>query len=133
MSESFMVIAPPAAPVDAGTSILWDSTYGLLGTPVLDTQGPYRRIFGAHFKRALVTIFSNQALTFIARTLAGGSTSWRTFNGTGSGEAVAASTLFERDVYLMGDDQQLYVLGSGTTPTTFEVSIKLRAQAALAQ
>lgn len=133
MSESFMVIGPPAVPTGNGTAILWDSTYGLLGTPVLNTQGGYRRIFNAHFKRALVTIFVDQAVTFLARTLASGSTSWRTFNGTGSGESVTASVLFERDVYLMGDDSQLYILAGATPPTTWEVSIKLRSDPALAQ
>ena len=133
MTENFLVIAPPAVPLANGTPILWDSTYGLLGTPVLNTQGPYRRQFNAHFKRANVTIFVDQAVTFLARTLGTGSTSWRTFNNGGSGDTVAASTFFQRDVYLMGDDTQLYILAGATPPTTWEISVRLRADPALAQ
>jgi hypothetical protein len=132
-AESFLTIGPPANPGGSSTAVLWDSTYGLLGTPVLNTQGPYRRASWAnHYKRATVTIFADQIVTLFARTLASGSTSWRTYNGTGAGEATTASTFFERDIFLMGDDVQLYI-STGTVPTTWEVSIKLRATAELVQ
>jgi outer membrane protein assembly factor BamB len=133
MTESFLVVAPPANPGDSGTAILFDSTYSLLGTPVLNTQGPYRRACRS-LKRAQVSIYiTGQNATFIARTLASGSTSWRTYNGTGSGETVTASTFFERDVYLLGDDFQLYIANGATAPTVWEVSIKLRTEPGLAQ
>lgn len=132
--ESFLIIGPPANPGLNGNAILWDSTYGLAGgTPVLNTQGPYRRMsWSAHWKRALVTIMADQIVTLFARTLASGSTTWRTFNGGGSGEATTANVLFERDIYLMGDDVQLYIAAT-TAPTVWEVSIKLRSSAELAQ
>lgn len=133
MADSFLIIAPPAKPADAGTAILVDSTYFLLGTPVLNTPGPYRGQM-RWAKRATVTIYvTAQNVTFFARTLAAGSTSWRVFNGSGSGETVTASTFFERDVLLMGDDWQLYILNGATAPTVWEVGIKLRDDAALAQ
>lgn len=130
-NESFQTIAPPANPGASANSVLWNSTYGLLSTPVYNVVGPYRRTFG-HFKRALVTIFADQIVTLFAQALVSGSTTWRTFNGSGSGEATTANVLFERDVYLMGDDAQLYI-ATTTAPTVWEVSVKLRGDAALAQ
>lgn len=132
-AESFLNIGPPLNPGASSSAILWDSTYGLLGTPGLNTQGPYRRMpWANHWKRALVTIMADQIVTLFARTLASGSTTWRTFNGGGAGEATTANVLFERDVYLMGDDVQLYI-ATTTAPTLWEVSIKLRPSAELAQ
>ncbi len=129
----FFVVAPPANPGASATAVIFDTTYGLLGTPVAGTPGSYRRMpWATRWKRALVTIFADQAVTFLAKTLASGSTTWRTFNGSGSGETAVASTLFERDVYLMGDDWQLSIT-TGTAPTTWEVSVKFRSDAALAQ
>lgn len=133
MSDSFLVIAPPAVPLANGTPILWDSTYGLLGTPVLATPGPFRRTFNRQYKRALVTIFADQPLTFFVRALGAGSTTWRTTNGAGAGEVAAASVYFARDVYLQSDDSQLYILAGATPPTVWEISIRLRGDPALAQ
>lgn len=133
MSESFLVIAPPAVPAGNGTAILWDSTYGLLGTPVLATPGPYRRTFNRHFMRGQVTIFADQPVTFFCRALANSSTTWRAWNNGGAGEVAAASTYFQRDVYLQGDDSQLYILAGATPPTTWEITIRLRADPALGQ
>lgn len=132
--ESFLIIGAPANPGASSSAILWDSTYGLAGgAPVLNTQGPYRRMpWAAHWKRALVTITADQVVTLFARSLASGSTTWRTYNGTGSGEATTANVFFERDIYLVGDDVQLYI-ATTTGPTVWEVSIKLRASAELAQ
>jgi hypothetical protein len=133
MSESYLVVAPPANPGNSGTAILFDSTYMLLGTPVLNTPGPYRGM-ARNLKRALVSIYvTAQNVTLIARTLAAGSTSWRTYNGTGAGETVTASTYFERDVLLIGDDFQLYIANGATGPTVWEVGIKLRTEPALGQ
>lgn len=129
--ESFQIIAPPANPGASANVPLWNTTYGLVGTPVYNVVGPYRRLFG-HPKRALVTILADQIVTLFAQTLASGSTTWRTFNGGGAGEATTANVLFERDIYLMGDDVQLYI-ATTTAPTVWEVSIKLRADAAIAQ
>lgn len=129
--ESFQIIAPPANPGASANTPLWNSTYGLLGTPVYNVVGPYRRLFG-HAKRALVTIFADQIVTLFAQTLASGSTTWRTFNGSGAGQATTANVLSEWDIYLMGDDVQLYI-ATTTAPTVWEVSLKLRADAALAQ
>jgi hypothetical protein len=131
LEESFLIIAPPANPGASANTPIWNSTYGLLGTPVYNVVGPYRRLFG-HFKRALVTIYADQIVTLFAQTLAAGGTTWRTFNGGGAGEATTANVLFERDVYLMGDDVQLYI-ATTTAPTVWEVSLKMRADAALAQ
>jgi hypothetical protein len=133
MSESFLIIAPPANPGNSGTAILFDSTYMLLGTPVLATPGPYRGM-ARWAKRATVTInVTAQNVTFFARTLASGSSSWRTYNGSGSGETVTAGTFFERDVLLIGDDVQLYIANGATAPTIWEVGIKLRSEPGLAQ
>lgn len=130
-NESFQIIAPPANPGASANTPLWNTTYGLLGTPVYNVVGPYRRLFG-HNKRALVTIYADQIVTLFAQMLAAGGTTWRTFNGSGSGEATAANVLFERDIYLMGDDVQLYI-ATTTAPTVWEVSLKLRSDAAIAQ
>lgn len=131
MSESFQIIGPPANPGASATAILWDSTYGLLGTPVLNTPGPYRRTW-TQWKRATVTVWADQIVTVSAKSLASGSTTWRTFNGTGAGEATAVSTYWERDIFLLGDDQQISITTT-TAPTVWEVSIKMRDHAGLAQ
>lgn len=131
MSESFQFIGPPPNPGATATAILWDSTYMLLGTPILNTPGPYRRM-PTGWKRATVTVFADQIVTVSARTLMAGSTTWRTYNGTGAGEATAVNTLWERDILLIGDDQQI-IITTTTIPGVWEVSIKMRDDAGLAQ
>lgn len=114
-------------PAGGATVILWDST----ADPFTGTTLTRRR---AHAKlvRATVKIFVDQAATFYCDDLSKISTTWRTFNGGGSGEAVAANTWFERDVFLVGDDHRLRVV-TGTVPTVWEVSVKLHANKALSQ
>lgn len=116
-----------AVPAGSATVILWDSTED----PGLGTTLARRRAY-PNLARATVRIYMDQAATFFADDLAKISTTWRTYNGSGSGEAIAANTWFERDVYLMGDDHRLRVL-TATVPTVWEVSVKLWTDKPLSQ
>ena len=123
ISNSAITTVPGAS----ATVILWDSTAdtGKGTTLTLRRQFP-------HLKRALVRIFVDQQCTFFHDNLVNGSTTWRTTNGSGSGETIAASTYFERDCLLMADDTRLKVT-TGTAPSVWEVSVRLIPERPLGQ
>ena len=114
-------------PAGSATVVLWDST----ADPGLGTTLARRRAF-PRIKRAVVRIYMDQAATFLAQDLAKNSTTWRTFNNSGSGDAITANTWFERDVLLVGDDHRLEVT-TGTVPTVWEVSVRLSEDRPLGQ
>lgn len=96
---------------------------------VLDTT-----VKAAGFARhAVLAMYVDQSVTvFYKIKLAGGST-WRTVNGGGAGEVCAASTVFQRDFPLWGDNQQIVITNGTTPPVTWEVSCRLTSERALAQ
>lgn len=114
-------------PAGAATVILWDSTADHATGVTLSIRKGYPEI-----KRALVRVFMDQAATFFSDDLVLISSTWRTFNGGGAGEAIAANTWFERDVLLPAQDHRLRIL-TATVPTVWEVSVKLSPDRALAQ
>ncbi len=116
------VLGKPAVPADLGTAVLFDSTADT-GT---GTTLARRRAF-ADIDRAEVGAFVNQAMTFKLDMLEKDSTTWRTINGAGAGEVVAASTYFSRDNLVVSgfDDFRLILVAGATAPTTWEVTTKL--------
>lgn len=114
------VIVPPSNPGGSATATLWDSTWDVGGTKTSLT----RRNAYPHIQRAVVTAFIDQAATFFVDHLVPGSSTFRTTNGGGAGEAIAASTYFERDNQKLGPDMRLRIV-TGTAPTVWEVSCRL--------
>lgn len=132
MSNVDFTIAPPAVPANSGTAVLLNTTYGLAKAPTAGGIGVMRGVPRA-YKRAVVTIYANQDMTFKHNTLSSTSSTWRTQNGGGSGETVPASTPTEFDVLLYGHDNELTLTAGATAPTTFEVTIRLVKDRALGQ
>ncbi len=120
-------LKPPANPGASATATLWDSTADTGTGVTLARRNAFNDV-----KRVLVSVFIDQAATFFVDHLVPGSTTWRTTNGSGSGEAITASTYFERDNLKMGPDMRLRIV-TVTNPTTWEVSIRLIHDRALAQ
>jgi hypothetical protein len=108
------------APIANATNTLFDTTAGI-GT---GTTLKHRRKY-ANVKRAVVRMYVDQPVTFLAQSLTANSTTWRTYNGSGAGETVAANTYFERDVLFVGDDTMLAATAGATPPTVWEVSVRL--------
>jgi len=97
------------------TVILWDST----AHPGFGTTLSRRRAF-PQIRRAIVRIYADQIVTFRAKDLTAGSTTWRVFDSA----ATVVNTWFERDVLFGSDDHMLDVVVT-TAPTTWEVSVRL--------
>lgn len=114
-------------PAGSATVILWDSTAGL-GT---GTTLKHRRLY-PQIARATVRIFADQVVTLFCEDLVVGSSTWRVYNNTGSGDATTINTWFEKDVLFPGDDHRLRVT-TGTVPTVWEVSVKLWTERGLGQ
>lgn len=137
MSAAKLTIKPPANPGASSQAVLLDSTFGLLSTPTFAStvSGSLRRAFFA-YKRAIITAYIDQAATFYCQAAPNGAvtgtTTWRTWNGGGSGEAITASTYFQRDVLLQADEQRVYI-ATATAPGTWEVSITLVDERTIAQ
>jgi len=106
-------------PAGSSTVTLFDTTASPDKGDTLSRRRGYR-----HVRRAIVRVFTDQAATFLAQSLTNNSTTWRTYNGTGAGEAISANTIFERDVLFIGDDT-LLAITTGTQPTVWEVSVRL--------
>ncbi len=115
------------APGNNATTVLWDST----ADPMTGTTLVRRR---AHkLSRATVRIYADQVVTLKANDLTRGSTTWRTYNNSGSGDATTANTWFEKNILFPGDDHQITVTAGATGPTVWECSVKLWTDPALAQ
>ena len=115
-------LGKPAAPVALATATLFDSTADLAKGTTLTRRRAWQDIV-----RAITSVYVNQAMTFKYETLERDSTTWRTVNGGGSGEVVAANTLFERDVEIDGEDFRFTLTAGAVAPTTWEVATKLIA------
>jgi len=127
-NRSFDVfVRPPANPGGSATAVLLDTSADPATGVTLSRRGGMSEI-----RRAIVALFVDQSCTFFVDQLAQNSSTFRTTNGGGSGESVSASTYFERDNLFMGDDTKLRVV-TGTAPTTWEVTIRLSPDRALAQ
>lgn len=118
-------VKPPANPGLNGTAIILDTTKLPDGVATLTNRGMLAKM---GVQRAVVSIYANQIVTFTADTIATGSSSWRSLIS----EATTASTLYERNVLLYGDDIKLSIVCT-TACTTWEVTCKLVPDPALAQ
>lgn len=116
------------APGTSATTVLWDSTADP-GTGVTLA----RRRAWPNVTRATVRIYADQVVTLKTNDLTKNSTTWRTYNNSGSGDATTANTWFEKNVLFVGDDHQITVTAGGTPPTLWEVSVKLWTDPALSQ
>lgn len=89
------------------------------------TSGDNVRGLSPGLERVGIQCRFNQAVTVLYQTLAAGSTTWRTQNGSGSGDAVTANADFWFDYLVKGPDVRIVVVTGGTGPTTREVSIRV--------
>ncbi len=114
-------------PGGSATVILFDTTANTGTGVTLDHRRGWSLI-----KRGIVRIVMDQAATFYHDSLVVSSSTWDTVNGGGSGETIAASTLFERDCLFIGDDTRFRVV-TATVPTVWRVSVRLSPDRALGQ
>ncbi|HVZ88098.1 MAG TPA: hypothetical protein VHG72_14090 [Polyangia bacterium] len=100
----------PANPVtgNSATIVVFDST----ATPT-------------HADRIVVSCFFNQGVTVLYQVQHAGSATWRTTNGSGSGDTVTASTQTYLDYPIQGANTRVEVVTGSTGPTTSEVDIGL--------
>jgi hypothetical protein len=69
-------------------------------------------------QRIVVHYRGDQATTVFQQTLAPlPSTTWRTLNGSGSGDSVTANTDYAKDFLVLGPDVRVDILTGGTPPT----------------
>lgn len=116
------------APGTSATTTLWDSTADPMTGVTLTRRRAYPNV-----SRATVRIYADQVVTMKANDLTRGSTTWRTYNNSGSGDATTANTWFEKNILFIGDDHQITVTAGGTPPTVWEVSVKLWTNPSLSQ
>jgi hypothetical protein len=115
-------------PLTVSTTVLWDST----ADPGTGVTLARRRAWPS-ICRATVRIYADQVVTLKANDLSKNSTTWRTYNNSGAGDATTASTWFEKNILFVGDDHQITVTAGATPPTVWEVSVKLWTDPALSQ
>jgi hypothetical protein len=92
------------------TIIVWDGTGMVASQPI---------------ERVMVSCYFDQAVTILFQVRHIGSATWRTINGSGSGDAVSASTPTVIDYLLLGSDNRIEVVTGGTGPTVSEVDVGL--------
>lgn len=83
--------------------------------------------------RAVVQMFYDQAVTILYQVKLPGSSTWRTVNGSGAGDAVTASTLTVIDFRLMSYSNRIEVVTGGTGPSVSETGVCIVHDPALAQ
>lgn len=114
-NEKAVFLTQPANPGAAATATIYETTSA--------TTQP---------KRVRVACYIDAAATFYCKWKPRSGATWRTFNGTGSGESIAATTFFERDVLLMPGLNQITIV-TGAGPTVWEVDAELLYSSPLAQ
>lgn len=83
-------------------------------------------------KRVDVCVTVDQPATFFTDWLDPSSTTWRTFNGGGAGEPIAANTQFQRSVKRLGWDLRIRIV-TVNNPTVWEVMAVATSDPALSQ
>lgn len=73
--------------------------------------------------RVTVSCFFDQAVTILYQVKLPGSSTWRTVNGNGSGDAVSASTFTSIDYLMLAYNSRIEVVTGGTGPSVAEVQI----------
>lgn len=95
------------------------------------SQGDNVRGMYPGLERVALRARFDQAVTVLYQTLSLGSSTWRTMNGSGSGDALPANTDYFTDFLRMGDDVRIVVATGGAGPTTREVSVRISNDRAL--
>lgn len=95
------------------------------------SQGDATRGMYPGLERVALRARFNQAVTIKYQTLKLGQTTWRTWNGSGSGDALAANTDYFTDFLRLDDDVRIVVTTGGTGPTTREVALRISNDRAL--
>ena len=89
------------------------------------SNGDSTRGLSPGLERVALRCRFDQATTILYQTLAAKpATTWRTLNGSGSGDSLAASTDYAVDFLVLGPDVRLVVVTGATPPTTQEVSTR---------
>lgn len=121
-----------AIPGALATVILFDSTVDP-GTGATATSLSIRRMM-PDIKRVCLRLFADQTVTVFLDGVGKNSSTWRTVNGAGAGESATLSTLFERDWNVGNeDDFRVRITTPAGAIATWDVSVKLRTDQALAQ
>lgn len=97
------------------------------------SQGDNSRGQYPGLQRVLVHLRFNQATTVLYQTLVAGSTTWRTMNGGGAGDALAANTDYAVDFLVLGPDVRVAVSTGGSGPTTREEAVEVFNDRAVGQ
>ena len=109
-----------ANPGNDGRAVLYDNMP--TGRTVL-AEGEMKDANMRRFK--VVAYLTVQPATFYHEWAAFGSANLRVVNGSGSGETIAAATLFQRNCLLLPGRNRFSILNGATAPTVFEVSSEL--------
>lgn len=86
------------------------------------TDAGDRGLVSSGAERLVVSMFFDQAVTVNYQVKARGSSTWRTVNGSGAGDAITASTFTAIDFRIIGYDNRIQVV-TVTSPTTSEMDI----------
>lgn len=89
------------------------------------SQGDMQRGQYPGLQRVFARFRFDQATTVLYQTLDGNSTTWRTMNGSGSGDSLAANTDYAVDFLVLGPDVRVAVATGGTGPSTREESVQV--------
>ena len=116
-------LAGPPNPGAGATATVFDTTKGAM----TKNRGKMMNV-----KRVDVCITVDQQATFFTDWLDPASTTWRTFNGGGAGEVIAANTQFQRSVKRLGWDLRIRIV-TVNAPTVWEVMGVISRDAALSQ
>lgn len=116
-------IAPPANPGASATATIYDNGEIPVGFVSEQRRG---------YSRVRIACYLSHAATLYVKWGAPGSANLRTVNGGGAGEAIAATTYFQRDILLQPGRNQITIV-TVTTPTTWEVGVEAVEDQALGQ
>ncbi len=87
------------------------------------TDTGHKLLLNSGAERLVVGMFFDQAVTVNYQVRHRGSSTWRTINGNGSGDSIAASTDTTIDYRIIGQDNRIQVVTGGTGPTVAEMDI----------
>lgn len=122
----------PANPGASATAVVYDDLANLNTYESLTSIPSAATNIGSRYQRATVVCYLSHAATFKHEWAARGSTNLRVVNGNGAGEAIPATTLFERSCFLLPGRNKL-TINTGTACTTWEVEAHLNDSAPLVQ
>lgn len=111
---------PPANPGNNGLATLYDTT-----ATGFSNSGPVR---DGYYKTAILSLFFDQAVTLLIQTKQRNSATWRTYNGGGAGEPIAASTYYLNDIPFVGDAVRIQIQNGAAAPTVWEPSITVSSE-----